>query len=83
MSVIHERLSLEQMHTMHRVLLRALHQHGLLKGRKTGIDPQDTKAVRRFDKKRPGRKTSNADWHNPHDPAAKVGRTKDGACDMV
>jgi len=26
------------MQAMHRVLLRALHQHGLLKGRKTGID---------------------------------------------
>jgi transposase len=49
----------------------------------TGIDPDDTKAVRRFDKKRKDRKTSNQDWHNPHDPEAKVGRTKDGACDMV
>ncbi len=51
-----------------------------------GIDPDDTKAVRRFDKKRKGRKgrkTSNEDWVNPHDPDAKVGRTKDGACDMV
>ncbi len=48
-----------------------------------GIDPDDTKAVRRFDKKRKGRKTSNEDWVNPHDPEAKVGRTKDGACDMV
>ena len=48
-----------------------------------GIDPDDTKAVRRFDKKREGRKTSNEDWVNPHDPEAKVGRTKDGACDMV
>ena len=119
LSVIRERLSLEQMQAMHRVLLGALHQHGLLKGRKTGIDSsiieanaslrglehrnteesyweyvkrlaaeagidaQDTKAVRRFDKKRKGRKTSNEDWQNPHDPEAKVGRTKDGACDMV
>lgn len=48
-----------------------------------GIDPDDTKAVRRFDKKRPGRKTSNKDWVNPHDPHAKVGFTKHGACDMV
>ena len=48
-----------------------------------GIDPDDPKAVRRFDKKRTGRKTSNKDWVNPHDPEAKVGRTKDGACDMV
>ena len=48
-----------------------------------GIDPEDTKAVRRFDKKREGRKTSNEDWVNPHDPEAKVGKTKDGACDMI
>jgi len=48
-----------------------------------GIDPDDPKAVRRFDKKRPGRKTSNKEWVNPYDPEAKVGRTKDGACDMV
>lgn len=48
-----------------------------------GIDPDDTKAVRRFDKNRKGRKTSNEDWVNPHDVEAKVGRTKDGACDMV
>src|SRR5215210_4461031 len=102
LSVIRERLSLEQMQAMHRVLLAALQQHGLLKGRKTGIDssiieanaslrglehrnteesywdyvkrlaaeagvdPCDTKAVRRFDKKREGRKTGNQDWWNPH-----------------
>lgn len=48
-----------------------------------GIDPDDTKAVRRFDKKRGGRKTSNEDWVNPHDPDAKVGVTKHGACDMI
>lgn len=48
-----------------------------------GVDPDDTKAVRQFDKKRPGRKTSNRDWFNPHDPDAKVGMTKHGACDMI
>jgi transposase len=48
-----------------------------------GVDPQDERAVRRFDQNRPGRKTSNQDWKNPHDPQAKVGRTKDGACDMI
>jgi transposase len=48
-----------------------------------GIEPADTKAVRRFDKKREGRKTSNEDWVNPHDPDAKVGKTKDGATDMI
>jgi transposase len=48
-----------------------------------GVDPDDTKAVRRFDKKREGRKTSNKEWFNPHDPDAKVGVTKHGACDMI
>jgi hypothetical protein len=48
-----------------------------------GIDPKDIKGVRRFDKQRPGRKTSNKEWVNPHDPEANVGRTKDGATDMI
>lgn len=63
---------------------RALHEHGLLKGRhlglvhrnteaqywsyvkrlaaEAGIDPDDTKAVRRFDRKRADRGTSSAKW---------------------
>jgi transposase len=48
-----------------------------------GVDPEDGAAVRRFDKKRPGRSTSNRDWKNPHDPDAKIGRTKRGATRMV
>ena len=119
LSVIRERLSLEQLEAIHRVLLGALREHGLLRGRKlgidssvieanaslralehrnteqgywdyvralaaeAGIDPEDHQAVRGFDKRRKGRKTSNQEWHNPHDPEAKVGRTKDGACDMI
>jgi transposase len=47
-----------------------------------GIDPNDTTAVRKFDRHRPG-KGSNQEWQNPHDPDAKIGRTKDGATDMV
>jgi transposase len=47
-----------------------------------GIDPEDSAAVRKFDRKRPG-KGSNAEWQNPHDPDAKIGRTKDGATDMI
>jgi transposase len=48
-----------------------------------GVDTSDPVAVRRFDKKRPGRKTRNDEWHNPHDPDAKVGRTKRGVTRMV
>jgi transposase len=47
-----------------------------------GIDPEDTAAVRKFDRHRPG-KGSNQEWVNPHDPDAKIGRTKDGATDMI
>jgi transposase len=48
----------------------------------SGIDPEDAAAVRKFDRRRPG-KGSNQDWENPHDPDAKIGRTKDGATDMI
>ena len=48
-----------------------------------GVDGADTAAVRRFDKQRPGRKTSNQDWVNPNDPDAKVAQAKDGATDML
>lgn len=47
-----------------------------------GIDPEDGAAVRRFDRKR-SKKTSNAEWYNPHDPDAKIGPKKDGATDML
>jgi transposase len=47
-----------------------------------GIDSNDTGAVRKFDRHRPG-KGSNQEWQNPHDPDAKIGRTKDGATDMI
>ena len=48
-----------------------------------GIDPPDEEALRRFDQKRPGRKTSNQEWVNPHEPEARIGKTKDGATDMI
>ena len=48
-----------------------------------GVDTKDKAAVARFDRKRPGRKTSNDEWSNPHDPDAKIGRTKHGAPNMV
>ena len=47
-----------------------------------GIDPDDAAAVRKFDRNRPG-KGSNQEWINPNEPDAKIGRTKDGATDMI
>lgn len=38
LNVIRNRLSLDQLEAIHRVLLAALHAHGLLKGRNLGID---------------------------------------------
>ena len=48
-----------------------------------GVDPKDDAAVRRFDKHRKGRKTSNDEWKNPHDEDARVGRTKRGETRML
>jgi transposase len=48
-----------------------------------GVDTSDPAAVRRFDKNRPGRTTSNDDWKNPHDEDAKIGRTKRGSTRMI
>jgi transposase len=118
-TVIRQRLGPEVYEQVFGVVLQALNEKGLFKGRRLGIDasvieanaslaslehrltgeayaeyvkrlaeaagvdPKDDAAVRRFDRKRPGRKTSNAEWQNPHDPDAKVGRTKRGATRMI
>lgn len=48
-----------------------------------GVDTADPRAVSTFDRKRPGRKTSNEEWQNPHDPDAKVGPDKKGVTRMI
>jgi transposase len=118
LSIIRQRLAgpiYEQVFTL---VLSALQEHGLLKGRnvgidssvmeanaslrglvnrntgeaywdyvkrlaaESGIDPQDSAAVRKFDRRRP-KKMSNQEWENPADPDAKIGPKKDGATDMI
>jgi len=117
-TVIRQRLGLRIYDSIFVLLLEALREHGLLRGKnlgidssvieanaslralvhrnteeqyweyvrrlaaEQGIDPDDTAAVRKFDRKRPG-KGSNVEWKNPHDEDAKIGRTKDGATDMI
>lgn len=117
-TVIRQRLGLEIYESIFVLVLEALREHGLLRGRnlgidasvieanaslralvhrnteeqywdyvkrlaaEQGIDPEDSAAVRKFDRKRPG-KGSNAEWKNPHDPDARIGRTKDGVTDMI
>jgi transposase len=51
--------------------------------REAGLETTEGAALRNFDRKRAGKKLSNEQWQNPHDPDAKIGRTKDGATDMV
>jgi len=48
-----------------------------------GVDAADPVAVRRFDRRRPGRKTSNRDWQHPADPDAKIGPLKRGGTRMI
>lgn len=119
LSVIRKRLSAEVYRSVFALVLQALKQKKLLKGKRiaidastleanaslrslehrltgdayweyvkklaeaAGVDTTDAAAVRRFDKKREGRTTSNKDWVNPHDPDAKVGRTKRGTTRMI
>jgi transposase len=118
LSMIRQRLAgpiYEQVFTL---VLSALQEHGLLRGKNLGIDssvmeanaslrglvnrntgeaywdyvkrlaaesginPQDSAAVRKFDRKRP-KKMSNDEWENPDEPEAKIGPKKDGATDMI
>lgn len=51
--------------------------------KEAGLETSDGAALRNFDRHRAGKKMSNQQWQNPHDPDAKIGRTKDGATDMI
>lgn len=119
LTVIRQRLGLEIYQQVFELILVALREHGLLKGRhlgidssvmeanaslrslvernteesywdyvkrlagEAGIDPSDLDDLRRFDRKRPGRKTSNEQWVNPHEREAKIGKTKAGTTAMI
>jgi transposase len=118
LSVIRHRLPTEVYQAVFELMLKALKECGLLKGRNVGIDssvieanaslkslvvrnteeaywdyvkklaqaagidPNDEKAVRRFDRKRPGKKLSNEQFKNRHDADAKISRQK-GKTDLV
>ena len=51
--------------------------------KESGLERTDGGELRNFDRKRPGKKMSNEQWENPHDPEAKIGKTKAGATAMV
>ena len=118
LSIIRQRLEGPIYDQVFTLVLSALQEHGLLRGKHLGIDssvmeanaslrglvnrntgeaywdyvkrlaaesginPQDSAAVRQFDRKRP-KKMSNDEWENPDEPEAKIGPKKDGATDMI
>jgi transposase len=118
LSIIRQRLEGPIYDQVFTLVLSALQEHGLLRGKHLGIDssvmeanaslrglvhrntgeaywdyvqrlaaesgvnPQDSAAVRKFDRKRP-KKMSNEEWENPDEPEAKIGPKKDGATDML
>lgn len=43
-----------------------------------GMENPTAEDLRRMDRKRTNKKVSNQDWHNPHDPEARIARMKDG-----
>jgi transposase len=44
----------------------------------SGLENPTDEDLRKFDRKRKGKKVSNDEWFNPHDPDAKIARMKDG-----
>jgi hypothetical protein len=51
--------------------------------KKAGLDNPTDDELRRFDRNRPGKKFSDEDWENPHDPDAAITRMKDGTTRMA
>ncbi len=50
--------------------------------RASGVATPTRDDLARMDRKRKGKKTSNKDWYNPHDPDAQVTKMKDGRTHM-
>jgi transposase len=51
--------------------------------KKAGLDDPTDDELRQFDRHRPGKKVSNDDWENPHDPDATITRMKNGTTRMA
>jgi transposase len=48
-----------------------------------GIDNPTDEELRRFDKKRPGKKVSNDDWQSTTDPDSRIAKMKDGTTHLA
>jgi len=49
----------------------------------SGIETPTAEDLAKFDRKRKGKKCSNDDWHNPHEPDAKIAKMKDGTTHLA
>ncbi len=51
--------------------------------KESGIETPTAEDLAKFDRKRKGKKCSNADWLNPHDPDAKIAKMKNGTTHLA
>lgn len=51
--------------------------------KEAGIENPTDAELRRFDRKRKGKKTSNDDWKSPTDPDARIAKMKDGTTHLA
>lgn len=48
-----------------------------------GLENPSAEELRRLDRQRKDKKVSNDDWHNPHDPDARIAKMKDGTTHLA
>jgi transposase len=61
-------------------LARLMKEEGLLED---GDDPPSDDELRKFDKSRPDKKASNAEWTSSHDPDARIAKMKNGTTHLA
>jgi transposase len=49
----------------------------------SGVETPTAEDLAKFDRQRKGKKCSNDDWFNPHDPDAKIAKMKDGTTHLA
>ncbi len=49
----------------------------------SGMENPSDEDLRKFDQQRKDKKVSNDDWHNPHDPDARIAKMKDGTTHLA
>jgi len=63
---------------VHRVSQKTWRQYLQTLAKEAGIEQPTDDDLRRIDRKRKGKKVSNADWESPTDPDSRIARMKDG-----